>query len=134
MRQPLNTADVGMVEFANNSVTAVKGIDTYTSSLGATYPPQNGELLTDVPSRIAFDTVNSLLTINPSVRVKSPLYTASDRPSAVTKPLSTSNNIYRLQYDIKTGIFSFVLSGAVQANSTIALATAYVSTSGLKVT
>lgn len=132
--QPLNTADVGMVAFANSSVTAIKGIDTYTSSLGAIYPPQNGELLTDVPSRIAFDTVNSLLTIAGGVRIKSPQYTANVGAEAKTVVIPTTNGIYRLQYDIKTGVFSLVLASTVQANSSIALGTVYVSTAGLKVT
>lgn len=97
--------------------------------------PQDGELLTNVSSRIAFDTIASVLTIAATVRVKSPLYTtpASLTGEAKTVAIPTNIGIYRLQYDIKTSVFSFVSASLVQADSTIALATLYVESTGIKV-
>lgn len=120
---------------ATSSITNMSTVDFgFTIDGVLRIPPQNGELLTDIETRIAFNTIASTLTINPSVRVESPLYTASDRPSAVTVSIPTSNGIYRLQYDIKAGTFSFVSSASKQPDNTIDLATLYVSASGLKIT
>lgn len=129
--QPLNTAQLGRIEFLSGKLVSVDGIKFFTSSMKLSLPPQFGTLVNSTASRIAINNTAKTLTLSPSVRIKSPLYSVTAAktiaPNAnVVVPIPATTGSYRLEYDIPTEEFSFKLSSSTQAANTIQVATAYV--------
>lgn len=124
VQQPINTADLAQVTFASGKVTEIKGIDIYTSPISAANPPQDGQLFTNNPANIVFDTTAKTLTIASGVRVRHANYSATTS-GVKTIAIPASGAANRLVYNTKNDTFSFVATSTVTDKDTINVGTLY---------